>query len=138
MRVIFLIMIGLSVLNAEITRGSNGIVTDTDTNLQWQDDVMGLFMSWGAAINHCESLPLGGYNNWRLPNINELKSIVDRSKANPAIVDGFVNTASNYYWSTTTYEHYHHTVWLVRFNYGGTDSKGKDSNGYVRCVRNGQ
>ena len=137
MRAILLIMIGLSVLNAEITRESNGIVTDTSTKLQWQDDAVGSAMSWEAAIAQCEGLELDG-TGWRLPNINELKSIVDKSKYTPAIVDGFANTRSSYYWSSTSYEDTKHSAWIVRFD-GGYSSYGlKDYNFYVRCVRDGQ
>ena len=137
MRVILLIMIGLSVLNAEISRDSNGIVTDTNTNLQWQDDAVGSMMSWEAAIAQCEGLELDG-TGWRLPNINELKSIVDKSKVNPALVDGFVKTSSNRYWSSTTYELFKNHAWYVTFYSGYSDFYYKGYKYYVRCVRDGQ
>ncbi len=142
MRVILLIIIGLSVLNAEITRDSNGIVTDTSTKLQWQDDtaVSSLQWEWEIAINHCESLILGEHSDWRLPNINELKSIVDRSKEIPAIVDGFVNTRTTYYWSSTTLtpENYKTHSWLISFYDGSSINGSKDSSCFVRCVRDGR
>jgi hypothetical protein len=133
-------MIGLSILNAEIIRDADtGIVTDTSSQLMWQDDAIGTDTTWQNAIERCETLTLGSYSDWRLPNINELKSIVDRSKVYPAIVTGFVNTSSsNFYWSSTTYENLKSYAWLVDFYYGrvGYDSKG--NNLYVRCVRDGQ
>ncbi len=138
MRVILLIIIGFSVLNAEITRESNGIVTDTNTKLQWQDDAVSSAMAWEAAINHCESLPLGEHNDWRLPNINELKSIVNKSKAHPAIVDGFVNTWYGHHWSSTTTEFRKGNAWVVIFYYGSISSNDKYINCCVRCVRDGQ
>ncbi len=143
MRVIFLIMIGLNVLSAEITRDSNGIVTDTGTKLQWQDDTVGSAMAWEASINHCESLTLGGHSDWRLPNINELISIVDKLRVDDSvIVGGFVNTSSNGYWSSSSYEGNKDDAWIVSFSYGYTGGFNyrydKDANNYVRCVRDGQ
>ena len=141
MKKILLIMIGLSCLvQAEIIRDSaTGIVRDTATKLEWQDDVLGNSMAWEAAITQCEVLILGGHSDWRLPNINELKSIVDRSKFDPAIVTGFINTSSSFYWSSNTYESSRSYAWDVGF-YGGRVyySGYKEYDGYVRCVRDGE
>ena len=47
---------------------------------------------------------LGGFSDWRMPDCNELASIQDRARFNPAINTGyFPDTASWYYWSATTY-----------------------------------
>ena len=138
MKQILLIMIGLSaLLSADFTKSGN-IVTDNTTQLQWQDDALGSAMDWQTAIGHCESLPLDGYSDWRLPNLNELKSIIDRSKVDQAIADGFEYTSSDGYWSSTTYEGYKSFAWYVHFNRGLVDYNHKDQDYYVRCVRAGQ
>jgi hypothetical protein len=73
-------------LNADFIRDNTKlVVNDTKTGLMWQDDAVGSTMTWANAITTCESLTLGGYSDWRLPNIRELKSIVDRTRYNPAI-----------------------------------------------------
>ena len=142
MRAILLIMIGLSLLHAELTRDTTtGIVSDSATGLMWQDNMVGTTANWQGAIDRCEELILGPHSDWRLPNVNELKSIVDRSKVNPAIKDGFINTSSSYYWSSTTNEPYKDYAWNVYFGNGRVDSYYKDDKGYstyVRCVRAGQ
>jgi len=138
MRIILLIMIGLSLLQADFIK-SGDIVSDNVTHLEWQDDAVGTTTNWQGAIDRCEGLTLGGHSDWRLPNINELKSIVDRSKSNPAIVDGFTQTSSYYYyWSSTTIEGSKDGAWGVYFSYGSVYYYSKDGNGYVRCVRGGQ
>lgn len=137
MRAILLILIGFSVLNADFIK-TGDIVKDTVSKLEWQDDAISTALTWTAAIGHCENLTLGGYSDWRLPNINELKSIVDRSKDSPAIVNGFVNTGSTYYWSSTTNEGSRDYAWIVEFNSGSVYHNSKDSNSYVRCVRDGE
>jgi len=86
----------VSLLHAEFVRdNSKEVVVDKSTNLMWQDDndVKSITKTWVEAINYCENLTLGGYTDWRLPNINELKSIVDYTKAEPAISSEFSNVA---------------------------------------------
>ncbi len=134
MKIILLIIIGLSLLQADFTKTGN-IVKDSLSKLEWQDDAVGSSITWQAAIDRCEALELDGYSDWRLPNINELKSIVDRSKVNPAIAVGFENTSSNYYWSSTSYEKNKSYAWVVFFHYGRVDSSAKGNNSDVRCVR---
>jgi len=133
-------MIGLScLLQAEITRDSNtGIVSDTATQLEWQDNAVGSAKAWEVAITQCETLTLGGHSDWRLPNINELKSIVDRSKFNPTAVTGFINVDYYAYWSSSTYEGGKNSVWILGFYSGYTDTNVKNSNYYFKCVRDGQ
>ena len=139
MRRILLITIGLSVsIWANFTRDNNTkIVTDNSTKLQWQDNES-VSKKWTDAIDYCEALTLGGYNDWRLPNLNELRSIVDRSKSNPAIDSTFKNVVSYYYWSSSTVVGYEDGAWGVYFDYGYDDWDDKSNEYYVRCVRDGQ
>ncbi len=120
------------------------IVTDSTTGLQWQDNaiVKSTERSWMYAINYCEdTLILGGYSDWRLPNANELLSIADYSRSEPAINNSvFVNTSftfSDFYWSSTA-DTYADRAWVVRFGDGSSYYNGKTYGNYVRCVRGGQ
>ncbi len=144
MKKILLATIGLSVLlMADFSRSSDGVVADSATGLQWQDDsdAKTVTKKWTEAIAYCESLTLGGHNDWRLPNINELKSIVDASKVNPAIADSFENVDSDNYWSSTTNKGSADYAWFVNFYDGGyvnyDDGNYKDNIFHVRCVRGG-
>ncbi len=120
------------------------IVFDGSTGLQWQDDsyVKTMERSWIEAINYCENtLTLGGYSDWRLPNINELLSIVNYFRNDLALVYGFQNYTSSYYWSSTTDSFSYTTddAWQVNFEDGGSSDIGKSNNDVsVRCVRGGQ
>jgi len=52
-----------------------GICTDLSSGLSWQNgDEMNL--RWSLAINYCEDLTWGGYDDWRLPTISELRSLI--------------------------------------------------------------
>ena len=143
MRTILLILIGLSVVaQAErFTRdATTEIVTDTQTNLQWQDDedAKTTELDWASAITHCEDLDFGGETDWRLPNFNELYYIADRSIYNPALSSVFVNVVSRDYWSSTTDASGTSRAWVVYF-YGGYDlNDDKGTSYFVRCVRAGQ
>ena len=139
MKQILLIMIGLSIsLFADFTRDdTTKIVTDNETGLQWQDNKT-VYKTWQSAINYCEALTLGDYDDWRLPNINELLSIVDDTKINPSMSSVFKSFASSNYWSSTTNAYYSSNAWLVGFYYGYQDYNNKNNSIYVRCVRAGQ
>ncbi len=139
MRQIFLMMIGLSVsLVAGLSKSGN-IVTDSQTRLQWQDNTTPATMSWQDAIDYCEDLSLDGYSDWRLPNLKELTSLVDDSRVSPSIdTSVFEHTASNFYWSSTTYAGAASIAWGVGFYSGYQGNSTKSRSYYVRCVRAGQ
>jgi hypothetical protein len=142
MRRILLTMIGLSVaLLADFSRDSDGVVTDSVTGLQWQDNYSDngdniKSAKWTDAIAYCEALSLGGDDDWRLPNFNELYYLADRSKRNPAIDPPFQHTTtSSGYWSATTIVGDEDYAWGVFFYYGDDGWVDKDDSLYVRCVR---
>lgn len=123
---------------------SDNIVADGATGLQWQDDWrVGVgTRTWTAAIDFCENtLTLGGYNDWRLPNANELLSIVNYGRHDPALdIYSFQNHTSSSYWSSTsaTQVYYPQGALFVDFNSGKAEWNGKSAYNYVRCVRGGQ
>lgn len=109
------------------------------TGLVWQDGSVPSTMTWQGAIDYCESLNFAGKNDWRLPNLNELTSLVDYTVSNPAINTIFVNTASAHYWSSTTFSIDSQKSWDVYFGNGSQEYFSKtDSLLYVRCVRAGR
>jgi hypothetical protein len=67
----------------------DGTVTDTCTGLMWQEADDGNTRTWCNALDYCENLPLAGFNNWRLPNLRELQSIIDYGNRDPAIDGSF-------------------------------------------------
>jgi len=79
------------------------------------------------------------YTDWRLPTVDELNSIVDRSKFDPAInTDLFPDTQAYGYWSSTTLVGTPYSAWVVSFSYGNVYYYFKDHYNYFRAVRSGQ
>ena len=129
-------MIGVSLSFA------SDILNDSKTGLVWQDDsaAKNTKMNWAEAKRYCSDLSLAGHDDWRLPTIKELQSIVDISKYNPAIKKGFKNVStSDFYWSSSVCVSDTKDAWLVRFKVGSTlNHHDKTDERYVRCVRGRQ
>ena len=108
------------------------------SNLVWQDnnDTKLIKKDWQGAKDYCESLVLGQKDDWRLPNIKELQSIVDIKSYKPAIKKEFKNVSiKGYYWSSSRDISSDGYAWNVDFNYGHTLKDSMLNELYVRCVR---
>ena len=132
-------MIGLSSLMMATVTSSGGVATDSETNLQWQDDNASIATKkeWTDAIAYCEALELGGKTDWRLPNKNELISIVDYIKTTKVFLNGFTKVSTGDFWSSTTYADDDAFAWFVNFGDGYADGDNKNFDNSVRCVRAG-
>jgi len=95
----------------------NGTITDNATGLTWTKDDSGAGMNWKDALNYCESLDHAGSDDWRLPNVKALQSILDYGRSpdtsHSAAIDPIFNVSSitnevgetdyAFYWSATTH-----------------------------------
>ena len=125
------------------TDHGNGTVTDNLTGLMWTKDAQQIpgIMTWQAALDACNNLVYAEYNDWRLPNLRELQSLIDYNNVNPALPSGhpFINETSSNYWSSTTRASYPGNAWYVAFGLGYILDSNKSFYGnYVRAVRGGQ
>ncbi len=112
------------------------IVTDNITALQWEDNEETQEGNFEDAISYCDILELDGYDDWRVPNLNELYTIADRSIDSPALSDTFQNAYSEIYWSSTTVAISDTTAWIVDFYKASDGWYNKDETAFIRCVRN--
>lgn len=120
----------------------DGTVTDTVTGLMWQQIGPTDAMNWRDALAYCEALEFAGHTDWRLPDVNELQSLVDYSRCGPSIdTDAFPETEPAFYRTATTIAGtFCDQAWVVDFNLGYVDlyfGSQKSALQYVRAVRGG-
>ncbi|MCP4296723.1 MAG: DUF1566 domain-containing protein, partial [Proteobacteria bacterium] len=116
---------------------SDGTVSHGSTGLMWQQTTT--LANWEDALSYCENLSLANSNNWRLPSLNELQTIVDYGSYSPSIdTSYFPDTNSSYYWSSTTYPPNPTVAWTTIFADGIVEGALKSSSYYIRCVRSEQ
>lgn len=109
----------------------DGTVTDKATGLMWQKADDANTYNWVEALKYAKNSTLANYDDWRLPNIKELQSIVDYDKKSiPAInEDYFVCTnPDSWFWSSTTQGDFKYTACYIAFGkaYSKDNSKVKD------------
>lgn len=135
----------------------NGTVTDQLSGLIWlaNANCANTTRSWATALsdmadlnangtinsNSCGDTSNGGshQSDWRLPNRNELFSLTDDGRTNPALPTGhpFSGVQVYNYWSSTTYAGHFDYAWGIYMG-GGTAGNGLKTNDYhVWPVRGG-
>lgn len=124
----------------------DGTIHDKDRTFSWND-------AFAVKIATLNSTSFAGHDDWRLPNVRELQSIVNYQNMNPAVSPvfhtGCVNdcaatgatpcscTMADNYWSSSTYVNTLHFAWHVLFNVGFVTANNKGFANHVRAVRGG-
>ncbi|MCI5225488.1 MAG: DUF1566 domain-containing protein [Candidatus Electrothrix sp. AX2] len=120
--------------------GENGSADDDgDICYGYNSDDSSTFCNTEAYVNRVNSAGLCGVNDWRMPTIKELESLVNYGRSNPAIdTNYFPNAVSSAVWSGSPYVNDPDGAWFVGFNdshsYGGSSG----TSHAVRLVRGGQ
>lgn len=138
----------------EFTLNDDGTVTDNTTRLMWLRCAQG--QTWDQAASQCSGKAstynwtdalmaannfnsaggFAGKNDWRLPNINELRSIVEDCNSEPAInILLFPSTPVAKFWSSSTYVGLASNAWLIDFDQGRDNFELKTNQSAVRLVR---
>ena len=131
-KLIILALIAGNLLYAEDFEEDGSLIYDSKTELSWQKKPSTKKMQWQEAKTHCEDLEL------RLPNLYELKSLVDYGKYNPAIRTSLIDIKTDdWYWSSSIYKGKSDSssAWNVHFENGHGYSYFQTSTNYVLCVR---
>ncbi len=126
---------GGSAISGNFTK-ANGVVSDSNSGLQWKNDVSPSYKKWTEAINHCEGLSFNGHNDWRVPNINELTSILDYSHSFTAINSAFqIPPTLGRVWSSSHIRTGKGYAKVIQAGSGETNVYRKDLKANVMCVR---
>nr|WP_314469700.1 DUF1566 domain-containing protein [uncultured Campylobacter sp.] len=121
------------------------VIKDDIYKLMWQDGEEIFKGDYDEAVKYCENLTFAGFEDWRLPTLNELISITDDTRFEPAINEAFKNVAYKmndkgeksygWYWSSTRRADDLYGAWIVYFRYGNDNWGGVSVRSFVRCVR---
>lgn len=113
----------------------SGTVRDTRTTLTWQRVLSSELYSRNASASYCAGLSLAG-GGWRLPQVAELLTLVDRTRNQPAIdATAFPDTPVTWFWTSTTYAPDTTKGWRVDFGIGYSNGFELTTVARVRCVR---
>lgn len=135
---------------------ADGTVTDTQTGLMWKRCPEGqhwdksnnactgeaLQLNWQQALEQASNTNAGigeplGYSDWRVPNIKELASLVERTCQQPTInLNLFPDTQPTSYWTSSPSSVLADSIWILDFTDGLTHTSRKNSLSLVRLVRN--
>ncbi|MBF0565501.1 MAG: DUF1566 domain-containing protein [Nitrospirae bacterium] len=120
--------------NPRFIDNGDGTVTDNLTGLMWTNLMWTYDVNWKGnrtgnktwtqALDYVASINTGsgtyGHTDWRLPNRKELRSLVDYSECNAALLQGTPLSihSDEFYWSSTTCAFDTHKVWVIRLRDG--------------------
>ncbi|MFT5164077.1 MAG: hypothetical protein ACI9FJ_002677 [Alteromonadaceae bacterium] len=129
---------------------ANGLTQDNSTGLMWTRCSFGqrwdaanstctgapASITWQDALQQSESIAEGGHSDWRLPNIKELATLVEKRCVDPAInLTVFPATSAENYWTGTTVNDENTWAWGMAFYNGRNNAKEKLLDLHVRFVR---
>ena len=139
------IQAGVAWPGPRFTDNGDGTVTDHLTGLIWVKAPSANLRTWTGALSYADNLTLGGHDDWRLPNINELESLVNAQVPDQSVwlnTQGFTNVQPNYYWSSTTLTWDSSIAWYVHMADGrasySTTSPVKTDPSHAWPVRSGR
>jgi len=90
------------------TIDGEAVVIDQATGLMWfadgAEEVLdeGEAMNWLSAISLCNGIEFAGFDDWRLPNINELLSLFRRIDGYPHYYPAYFDNLVGTYWTSNT------------------------------------
>lgn len=129
----------------------DGTVLHRPTQLVWQRCALGqswsgltcngsaMLMDWAAALQAADGHVQAGQNDWRLPNRNELASIVESRCHSPAINgEVFPATPLEWFWTGSPLSSQAGQAWVVTFVDGQVPPASTSGDYAVRLVRGGR
>ena len=141
---------------------SKDTITDTASGLMWKRCAEGLSgvncengklgeYTWEDAVKRFNKVEYAGYSDWRLPTIDELRTLLYCSKGKDKYGDCnegsekptinqqfFPNTEATWFWSRTPLAYYSDSARYVSFYGGYSNVYGRADHFAVRLVRGGQ
>ena len=112
-------------------------VIDNNTGLEWTRIFPDDKFDWAGAVKYCRDSEYAGFDDWRLPDYKELRTLVYYGKdVSLAIEDDFFpSTPESFFWTSSADAMESIYAWYVDFSYGVSGRMEKKGFNYVRCVR---
>ncbi len=136
---------GVAWPSPRFTDNSDQTITDQLTGLIWSKDAnIAGALNWQNALEYIKSMNSSnylGHNDWRLPNSNELESLVNKGQTSQTDwlnAQGLSNVQPDYYWSSSTYAPSTVKAWFVNMSDGYMNGDNKVNSNYLWPVRDVQ
>ncbi|MCP4345924.1 MAG: DUF1566 domain-containing protein [Desulfobacterales bacterium] len=114
----------------------DGTVTDSVTGLMWQKSGSDSYMKYDKAQAYIDGLnrdKFAGYNDWRLPTLEELASLLENKEVDDLFIDPLFDRKQRWCW--TADKKASGGAWLVYFYFGSVNRLYLVNSYYVRAVR---
>lgn len=136
----FLILITLLInLNGAGLKKSGNFVIDKTNNLMWQDskDNITMLGSQKEAVKYCKSLNQSGYTDWKLPSVEEYKTIIDKTRRDEVMINrAFKYILPEGYWTKDrTWRNFGVWGFYIYFKSGAAYYENRTYPKFFRCVR---
>jgi len=144
------------------TKSNKEVILNPDVmminGLMWQKESQA--MTWYDAMEYAKNLRLGGYDNWRLPTIEELEkiirycggkscNIITQKGKDCYEIRAYNNDKPSYhssyekegfnddicYWSSSESKTHFNFAYMIYFYHGYISDQSKDYDYGIRCVR---
>lgn len=117
----------------------NGTILDMNIGLIWQEAEDKQVRNLQDALNYADTLSLDGKEDWRLPSLEELLTLVHygqtQTRIDTSLFSELPDEANLVYWSNSLSDQTDGRPMTVNFSTGQTEFKNGDQQLYVRCVR---
>ncbi len=127
---------------------NDGTVFDLTSRLVWQKCQLGFSginceisaspntFTWQEALQEAQASSFAGYDDWRLPNVKELRTLVEQRCQSPAINSQlFLSSTSTDFWTSSPYKFNANNSWSINFDSGFNFAYPRTNFLHVRLVR---
>jgi hypothetical protein len=120
-----------------ISEDNRKAVRDQKTGLVWEQSPTLDMSDWEMAQRRCSSSHAGGGTDWRVPTVQELRTLVEPSSIDVKLPAGhpFANVEPSIYWSSTERRENRAYASFVNFSSGRSATLEKYMPTFVWCVR---
>ncbi len=109
------------------------VVKNIQNGKIYSDTLYSSKMKFSEALKYCNKMSHLGFSDWKLPNKEELKAIMELGRRDLNVKRAFQNVQDGIYWTST--KDRHDEAWYVDFDLGRYSTASYDHSYYALCVR---